>query len=347
MIAIAKGQASGKAVEVFLTDPSLGDALMQDPVSLAFAVYSTSSGSLVQLFPTTPGQVQAVNLSTNRIGIGHFFATFTMPSGAQVGPGQIQWFYTMASGFQGQSVVPIEVLNVPSLAQTGYCSLSDVRAEGVLSGTANDARVLQSISSASRYIERVTERWFEPRYRTFSLDGTGNRVLEIPAPIIAIESVVVTFDGVFAGAMSMDAAGFRVYARHLTDGMLTEDDRAYPKINLRDAMTLARIGVDMGVWPRGTKNIQVKGVFGYTNYDGSPTGQTPDQVREIAIAIAITRAMEKIANRSPASGPVTMEKTRDQEVQYSDTGLNGIWTGDSDIDMMLESFRRPPTFAAA
>ena len=44
-----------------------------------------------------------------------------------------------------------------------YASVDDLRAEGVTDAVATDARLGALIGLASRYIERVTGRFFEPR----------------------------------------------------------------------------------------------------------------------------------------------------------------------------------------
>ncbi len=331
MLSIAKGQTlagSGTVLAVVLTDPSLGDALLRAPSTLSFALFSTQSGTLVQVFPATAGQKQSVDLTTHRLGVGRYFAAFTVPAEAPVGPAEIHWDYTMASGAEGEIVVAVEILTTPSLQPAGYCSVSDIRAEGV-PAAASDARLLRAIAMASRYIETVTNRWFEPRYCTFTLDGDGGSVLPIPMPIIAIESVVVG-DGL------LDPTAYQIYARHLTDNMLgDEDDRAYPKLRMSS-----------GRWPRGRKNIQVKGVFGYTDYDGSPAGKTPDMIRDVCITLAIQN-VPKLSNRPATTGPVLHEATRDQQVTYGTTGITGAFTGDAQIDLILEAFMRPPSFTAA
>ena len=55
------------------------------------------------------------------------------------------------------------------------------------------------------------------------------------------------------------------------------DDREDPKIVLRwvdESSKRLALGVSgMLTFPKGTQNIQVTGVFGYTDYDGS--GRTP------------------------------------------------------------------------
>jgi len=336
MLNIAKGQTlsgTGTVLDVFLTDPSLRDACLRDPSALSFAVLSVANGARTQVYPATPGERQAVDLVAHKLSTGHYYAAFTMPATAAAGPGEVCWYYTTA-GVERESIAPIEILAASSITPPGYCLLSDVRAEGLALRSASDMRVIHAINVASRYIERVTERWFEPRYCEFELDGEGDSMLRIPAPIIAIESVALA-----ANAQTYDPAAYRAYARHVTTGMVRPDDRSTPKLQMLGHAGGAR-------WPRGRRNILVKGVFGYTDFDGSPTGKTPDLIRQACISLAMNYC-DKMATRSGASGPIVREKTRDQEVQYSDAGLGGVWTGDSEVDMLLESFRRPPTFEVA
>ncbi|HVW29217.1 MAG TPA: hypothetical protein VHC69_27815 [Polyangiaceae bacterium] len=44
-----------------------------------------------------------------------------------------------------------------------YAMVADLRAEGVSTAAASDARLEQLIARASRYVERITARFFEPR----------------------------------------------------------------------------------------------------------------------------------------------------------------------------------------
>jgi hypothetical protein len=348
---IAKGQtlgASGTVLDVFLTDPSLGDALLRDPTALSFAVFSTQNDALEpqQVFPTGNVEEQVVNLTTHRIGRGHYFAAFTLPATVAVGAAEIHWYFTMASGYAGEIVVTVEVIPGPFTGQPAYCSLSDVRDEGTTKADGDDTRVLKSIVRSSVFIERVTGRWFEPRACAFTLDGDDTRTLILPAPIIAIESVSISYDGIFRDSDALDPSAYRIYARHLTDGMDAggEDDRNCPRLELQDYSSVARVGIEpMYRWPLGKRNIQVRGCFGFTDPDGGTMGKTPDLIRETCTALATTK-VGMLADRR-TSGLVTMEKTRDQEVQYSDAGLGGAFTGDPDIDMALESFRRPPSFS--
>jgi hypothetical protein len=61
----------------------------------------------------------------------------------------------------------------------------------------------------------------------------------------------------------VDLDDVEVYNRHLSQGLVDPDDRESPKIvvNVSD---IAKIGF-IDYWPRGNQNIQVQGVFGYTD----------------------------------------------------------------------------------
>lgn len=346
MLNIAKGQTltgTGTVVDVFLTDPALRDGILRDPSELSFAIYTVASGARTKIFPVAPATTQEVDLATNKIGTGHFYASFTMPSEATAGAGELHWWYTV-NEVEREIVVPIEITASQFIFRPGYCLLSDVRSEGISSTVASDARVLSTIDLASRYIERVTDRWFEPRRCQFELDGDDTRVLRLPTPLIAIENIVVSLYGDWGDGETFDPSAYRVYARHITTGQPTEDDRDNPKIELVDTLELRRLGFGVERWPRGRRNILVEGVFGYTDFDGSPTGETPPLLRQLCTMLAVHN-VGKMVTRQQVAGPITSERTRDQSVTYgTSSAATGAFTADPEIDLMLESFRRPPIF---
>ena len=88
MITIAKGQVlskTGKVLDIFLADQSLGDSLLRDPTSLSFALLDANGK---QVFPEEG--VQTVDLAAHKIGRGHFAAVFTVPDTAPLGAAEIE-----------------------------------------------------------------------------------------------------------------------------------------------------------------------------------------------------------------------------------------------------------------
>lgn len=231
-----------------------------------------------------------------------------------------------------------------------YATVADLRAEGVTEAAASDARIESLIALAGSYIERMTGRFFEPRAQTLRLDGTGGRVLPLGQPIVSVEAVFVDSSPFSPGGAPVDPTSYRVYNRHVTEGLLLPDDRDNPRIELLGCDEpfpgVGRLG-----WPRGQQNVEVRGVFGYTEPDGSPTGRTPELIRHV-VKLLVLRELPKMADldrREEATKRwrITSERTRDQAYTIEASRLYGAFTGDPDIDTILVAFSRPPDLGAA
>lgn len=239
-----------------------------------------------------------------------------------------------------------------------YATVADFRAEGVTPAAASDARLEALIGLATEYIERVTGRFFEARQQTLTLDGTGGRSLLLGHPIIRVDEVFIELS-VFAPAdVAVDVALYRVYNRHLTQGLLLPDDRDNPKLEFIHSSDLLGVSIERPVlslstliWPKGQQNVLVKGVFGYTERDGSPTGRTPLLIRHLTMLLVLRELtpLTDVAGREEASKRwrITSERTRDQSYTLEAIRATGAFTGDPEIDAPLSRFVRPPDLGAA
>lgn len=348
MIILSRGQT------LSVTNPKLtfvyaDDGKLADISSLAFAIYSLRTIAPQEVVARTTVDVTT---AAGRLGKGRYFAPWAIDATADVCQYEIRWYYKINPENAEQTFVQrFEMADGYTGPTLTYCSIKDMRDEGVTASIADDSRVAYAIGLANAYIERVTGRWFSPQFRSFTLDGTRSRFLPMPMPIIGIESVTVAYDGNFSAVDPWDPAAYRAYARHVSEGIWNGDDRQSPKIEIADSTVIDSLGYDGYVWPRGNRNIQVKGVFGYTDYDGSFTGHTPELIRRAAILLAlrwIGKAVGSGGVGGDSRGPVKREKTRDQEVEYV-TAANApsdSFTGDPEVDGILESFKRPPMIAA-
>ncbi len=320
----------------------------------------------LQVHPTTAGARAPVNVTTlcpsgDKLSTGHFVARWTPPLDAAIGTYEVRWFFRLNAGSPEQTFrEEFEVLAaVAGFSADGYASVSDLRAEGVTSTDAPDARIQRLIALASRYIERITARFFDPRVQEFSVDGTGGRTLALGHPIIGVEGVFIDSSPFTPGDLPVDPSVYRVYNRHLTQGLLLPDDRDNPKLEFVHGSDLAGVrfesiggtGLASLVWPRGQQNITVRGVFGYTEPDGSPTGRTPELIRH-ATKLLVMRDLPLLGSvdqREDAQRRfrLTSERTRDQSYTLEALRLHGAFTGDPEIDNILVGFVRPPDFGAA
>jgi hypothetical protein len=231
-----------------------------------------------------------------------------------------------------------------------YATVADLRAEGVSEAVASDARLAMLIGLAGAYIERITGQFFEARALTLRLDGTGARVLPLGHPIVRIDAVALDSNPFSPGDLAVDPELFRVYNRHLTQGLLLPDDRDHPRLELVHEEDV-HLGLGQLRWPRGQQNVEVRGVFGYTEPDGSLVGRTPELIRHVTKLLVMRELprMTDVDRREDAQRRwrLTSERTRDQSYTLEALRLHGDFTGDPEIDNILVGFVRPADFGAA
>lgn len=377
MTALSKGESLGCSNPrlVFYAVQTGGgnetDGKLADLSALSFQIYDKTSPpnaeQPVQIFPATAGQRQAVNLSDcptgERLGIGRYAAKWDVPATITRGVYEIRWYYTFPNGTERVARIEFEILEGASGAiGPMYGMVADLRAEGV--GEVTDARLQLALVIAGRFIERVTGRFFDARYRSYvRFDGSGKRALLLGDPIIGLGQLFIETEPSLLPDLDVDPTLIRVYSRHITQGLLDPDDRNSPKIEFvhtDDLLGVSRVfapasglSINSLAFPAGTQNISLSGVFGYTEdvHNGSPWGDTPILIRHLAKLIAlreIPKAGSDAACRAEARDRwrILEEKVRDQSIKYAPERRVGAWTGDPEIDFLLTSYIRPPHLGA-
>jgi len=342
------------------------EGLLVPPATLDFQVVDVSTPAKendpVPVYPVSGWA--AVDLSLiggDTLGPGRYAPTWAVPANQPLGAHEVRWRWreTLTSPLRfSQERFDVAQVGLPPGA-TLYALPSELRAEGVASSKVSDARLVTASLRAAQVIERITRRFFEPRYLELRADGRGGRAVLLEMPIIAVDELRFDSLGVLVNTTFADSDNYRVYNRHL-QGVVQPDDRQSPRIELyglRDAGSRASYG-DLR-FPRGQQNIVVRGVFGFTEADGSPYGATPVLLREAAMRLAIRNAGPLGSSQASGdrryAGRITSERTRDQSVTYSagsSTGLgaaaaNGAFTGDAEVDFLLGLFLAPPQMGAA
>ena len=206
-----------------------------------------------------------------------------------------------------------------------YLTVAELRAEGVTEAQADDERAEALIEAASAELDQLTGWFFEPRALTLTLSGRGTRSLELPAPPIQLERVVV------------DGAEL-----HHTDLFIV----GAPVLPGFDGARLSRRS---GRFTRGIGNVVVEGRFGYTEPDGSAEGQTPLMIRR-ACALLVLRYLYPLADDRGFDvrnrWRVLEERTRDQSYKLDRVGESVGPTGDPELDSIIARYRRPPPMGA-
>lgn len=256
---------------------------------------------------------------------------------------------------------------IKGTASWQYCTIQDLRDEGITVAMLSDESALKKITLASKYIEKVTGRWFEPRERTFLLRSRGRQLLEVPAPIILINAVtIVDGRGTEMSESDVDLDDLIIYNRHLTQGLTDPDDRDNPLIAYRRDTRLWRgeaVGEYVESWPNQFQNVRVEGMFGYTELEsievpgetspGSQVpnsyGSTPDAIARVCTMLVI-RDIPLLSNQEARDDArygyrITSMRTREQSITLSPLsvlGITGGYTGDPAIDEILALYVAPP-----
>jgi len=328
MLLVEKGTA------LSIANPLLGffgvttKGFLADVDELSFQVFKGST----QVYPVTPGNKQPVNVTTDRIGLGRYAATWTVPSATDT-PGryEMRWFYKFdTADAEAMSRETFEVVSSLSAPGPFYAGPADLLTDEAVAGV-SEGRALLALSVAGQMIDRFTRTFFEPRYLAVGMDGKGGDTLHLQHAIVAIETVLENDSevGDLANALV-------VFNRHLR-GLTSPNDRGNPKLVWRS-----------GVWVRGAQNFEIRGVFGSMEQGPALWGRHMGMVRHAAKLIA-TRELGVMGDadvRDAAQNRYRMvsESTRDQSYTMSPlTGRGGpaYFTGDPEIDQILMVLRGP------
>ena len=196
-----------------------------------------------------------------------------------------------------------------------YCTVEDLRAEGLSEDKYSDEDLEKLIKLSCGYIDRVTGQFFELREQALRLDGNGGRNLVLPYPLIEAEYIEVSHEVI---------DDYVIYNRM--------EDRAYPKIYRNSK------------WPKGILNITVKGMWGYVEEDGS----TPAPIKRIALKLAMYHfpalSDTEAQNEKNLSGLLISETTDGHSYELAEDAVanfySGSITGDTEIDSVLKYYTR-------
>ncbi|HEU4406972.1 MAG TPA: hypothetical protein VFS43_17015 [Polyangiaceae bacterium] len=219
-----------------------------------------------------------------------------------------------------------------------YATVADARAEGITPAQADDARLLALLEDAARTLDALLGWWFEPRPRSFRLDGRGTPSLEPPVPPLRLDRLALDPPG--GGApepLPLDPRELAVVGAPVDPGFTA------PRLTLRGGRR----------FPRGDGNVLAEGLWGYTEADGTPLGRTPAAIKRATLLLVVRRltplGLAGALDDPEARGRVVRVKTRDQEIEFAppETGGRPVATGDAEIDRLLAPYRRPSGLGAA
>lgn len=209
-----------------------------------------------------------------------------------------------------------------------YCTVQEIRDEGVAPEQATDARITMAIKLAGALIDKITGQWFEPRELTLVRDGRGGCILHLPVPVISVLELKV--DGEV-----LDPKDYVVYS--------SPEDRRNPKIYCSRS------------FPRGRRNVEIAGVFGYVDQETDEAGQvaafvTPEPIRHACRRLVIRELGllgDPEAQDERRRARVASETTDGRSYSLALEQRFSGFTGDPDVDGILVGFVRPPAIGGA
>ena len=298
---------------------------------------------------------------THKIGTGRYAILTGDTSAWSLGTHRVRCAYQMAAAgptyYQNIEFEILESGDWPTgNSYVGYLSTRRALDSGYVPSTVTRQELHNHICEVSRRIEQWTGRWFDPRYLTFKKKGRGMPALLLQHPIIAIEDIYAIWQTTSGqDSYKYEQYLYRVYNRHL-EGFYETDDRKHPKIDLTDVDGTI-VKVKNFAWPYGNQNIQVQGVFGYTDPEFDATsgevliGTTPLDIGRV-VGSMIARIIEDPTLTSLMSwspGSIKSMRTRDQSVTFGGGGsaasggtiMNASFTGDPLLDNILAKYCRP------
>ena len=302
----------------------------------------------------TPVVVTTAFDASHKLGTGRYLVPTGDTALWTTGTHRAICSYTMEAGGKTYTqVIEFEILDdVEFVTGSGFVSYATSRAMlGVAALASQSIATLQSnLALYSGLIEAWTRRFFEPRYFIMSLSGSRTISLRLNEAIIAIEDVRAKAKYASGEEYynTWQKGSYQVYNRHL-DGLLAPDDRRDPRLELISDIELTEsvASIYSFNFPYGHQNVELLGVFGYTDPTPDPSGGRVSIGRTPSILAKVLTALVSRSILDPTLADITIQNpgaarsmsTRAQSITFggasaSSTVDNGM-SGDPIIDRML------------
>lgn len=230
-----------------------------------------------------------------------------------------------------------------------YVTESELTDEGLLSSSptaAEEARVEMLAETASRYIDKVTRRWFWDRAFVeddeLYIDGGGSRHLHVPgAPLISVEKVETQAD-YDSSWEEVAASAYRAYLHDPRTNRHGDNPKLMAVALIGGSVPPSVVTRSRPRWPKGFQNIRLQAHLGYLDDEGN----TPLPIRRACMRLMMLE-FETIDDdgaaevRAVRAGSFQSKSTHNRSLTLGDLMASGAYTGDALIDRTLQQYRLP------
>jgi hypothetical protein len=328
------------------------NGILTNVFALSYVIYDMQNEET--RVTSTPVTLTACSAGGHRIDTGRYIVALTAAAASdwKIGTHRITWTYTPEDGDTAQIWVQyFEVLHA-DVATTGrgyrsYVNTSKLDKDDVLTSCrVSISKLQETLITVTELIENWTNRIFEPVYINARYNGVKGAALPLNLPIIGVDNVALISENVDATETSITLTDLLIYNRHLASSLPEPDDRDNPRIEYASVSGSGPYA--RSLFPIGRQNIRVSGMFGYTEYDGSPSGRRPKLLERVATLMVLQQLTDPLGQDPFISQPgrIRSARTRDQSVTFASAAEGGVGplTGDRVVDDILMKYKRPPYF---
>jgi hypothetical protein len=151
-----------------------------------------------------------------------------------------------------------------------YTTIVELREEGITEAAVPDARAAKLIARVSEEVNGLTDQWFTPIAKRYQLDGGGGSLILCEIPVLKVDQLEVLSSRTKDPGIARVGAVEPSYVVGLPSELPTFDDR-YSAASPFSPGTLAPdFTIDdrkiraLAPIPPGVNNVQVDGIFGWT-----------------------------------------------------------------------------------
>ena len=185
-----------------------------------------------------------------------------------------------------------------------YATVQDIRDRGITEDVADELTVLRALGRATLVIDGYCGRDFLRREETYLVDGTGRPALFLDdRPVIEVTELKID-------DAPVDAEGFRLYG-----------EAGYIRFVGEWTIFMGH----PGSFPRGTQNVEVRGVFGFD--------EVPPDVKEacVLLTLAFLRMMRGEANVGESQANTTDKAIGIKRVKVDDLSVEFQYPRDAAV----------------